>query len=86
MKINAQFVLHPLSPFSEELVDGDVGPQLPGKAGEGMLLLGQRQVQLQGVGLCLQGDVQTSLEDERGQRTYQCATGSCFYLHYYHRP
>lgn len=58
-----------LSPFRDQLFDGDVGPHLSGEARERVLLLGQLHVQLGGVGLCLQGDVQAGLQDEMGQRT-----------------
>lgn len=59
------------SPFGNQLFDGDVGPHLSGKARERVLLLGQMGVQLRDVGLCLQGDVQTGLQDgmEHRQRS-----------------
>lgn len=62
-------MLSSLSPFRNQLFDGDVGPQLSGEAREGVLLLGQLGVQLRDVGLGLQGDVQAGLQRGTGQRT-----------------
>lgn len=56
--------LSPLSPFTDQLFDGDVSPHLSGEARERMLLLGELRVQLQSVGLGLKGDVQSGLEQE----------------------
>lgn len=50
-----------LSPFREQLFDGDVGPQLSGEAREGVLLLDQLSIELQHIGLCLQRDIQVGL-------------------------
>lgn len=62
-------MLSSLSPFRNQLFDGDVGPQLSGEAREGVLLLRQLGVQLRDVGLGLQGDVQDGLQGGMGQRT-----------------
>lgn len=53
-----------VSPFRQQLFDGDVGPHLPGEAREGMLLLHQLGVQLCHVDVCLEGDVQAGLRDK----------------------
>lgn len=53
-----------LSPFTDQLLDGEVSPHLPGKAGERVLLFNQLRVQLCGVSIRLQGDVQTGLREK----------------------
>ena len=51
-----------LSPLGYELVDGDVGPHLPGEAREGVLLVGQLGIQLPDLSLRLQSQVQAGLK------------------------
>lgn len=57
-----------LSPFRDQLLDGDVSPHLSGKACERVLMFGQLCVQLCSVSLRLQGDVQQGLQNKVGGR------------------
>lgn len=52
------------SPLPDQLFNGEVSPHLPGEASEGVLLLGQLQVQLRDVSLCLQVELQAGLQAE----------------------
>lgn len=52
------------SPFTDQLLDGEISPHLPGESRERVLLLGQLFVQLGYVSVGLQSEVQIGLQDK----------------------
>lgn len=52
------------SPFTQQLLDGEISPHLPGEPSERVLLLGQLFVQLGDVSVGLQSEVQIGLQDK----------------------